>query len=159
MSWYEAIAFCRWLEEKLKLGVALPTEAQWERAARHTDGRKYPWGNSNNEVPRRCNILETGIGHTSAVGIFPDGAAKCGAMDMAGNVWEWCRTQHRKDYRDYERQEEDTLEGISARVLRGGGWPLNADFARCACRYGCSPDAWYWGIGFRVVASPSFSEL
>ena len=158
MSWYEAIAFCRWLEEKLKLGVALPTEAQWERAARHTDGRKYPWGNSNNEVPRRCNILETGIGHTSAVGIFPDGAAKCGAMDMAGNVWEWCRTQHRKDYRDYERQVDDTLEGTSARVLRGVGWLLIADNARCACRVRYHSASRNRSIGFRVVASPSCSE-
>ncbi len=88
VTWYEAVAFSNWLGKKLGRAVSLPSEAQWERAARHTDGRKYPW--KGEITPDHANYDETGIGTTTAVGIFPKGAAECGALDMSGNVWEWC---------------------------------------------------------------------
>ena len=91
VSWYEAVAYCNWLSERLGYTVRLPSEAEWERAARSTDGRIYPWGDEFDA--RRCNMSDTGIGATSTVGIFPDGDADCGAADMSGNVWEWCSTK------------------------------------------------------------------
>jgi formylglycine-generating enzyme required for sulfatase activity len=139
VSWYEAMAFCRWLSEQSKMEVTLLSEAQWERAARHTDGRLYPWS-PDQDVAQRCNMADTGIGHTSAVGMFPSGHAVCGAADMAGNVWEWCRTKWRGDYKDYEKQADDRLDGDAARVLRGGAFDFVADGVRCAFRFGGLPD-------------------
>jgi formylglycine-generating enzyme required for sulfatase activity len=146
VSWYEASAFCRWLTERFRAGdfgvsveglrdeeikkaiedrkyvVRLPTEAEWERAARGTNGQIYPWGAEFDSG--MCNADETGIGSTSAVGLFPRGASPCGALDMSGNVWEWCRTRWTKDYRDYLKKEKEReyLEGDSPRVVRGGSW-------------------------------------
>lgn len=158
VSWYEAIAFCRWLSDCSGRTVTLPNEAQWERAARHTDGRIYPWGNAE-EAPRRCNIDATGIRSTSAVGMFPSGNASCGAADMAGNVIEWCRTKWRHNYQAYEENADDDLEGDKARVFRGGSCGLNADLARCAARSRFDPVFRGRDIGFRVVVSPFPSGL
>ncbi len=154
VSWYEAIAFCRWLSKLLKMEVTLPSEAQWERAARHNDGRLYPWGNADQDVAQRCNMTETGIGRTSVVGLFLNGLAECRAADMAGNVWEWCRTKWREDYRDYEKKADDGLDGDAARVLRGGAFFYSSDDVRCDCRLRGGPDFQSWDVGFRVVASP-----
>ena len=103
VSWYKATAFCRWLTARLRAAgklssneeVRLPTELQWERAARGTDVREYPWGEGYQ--PGCANIDETDknggpyyLRQTSAVGIYPQSASPCGALDMAGNVWEWC---------------------------------------------------------------------
>ncbi|MFQ5437094.1 MAG: formylglycine-generating enzyme family protein, partial [Anaerolineae bacterium] len=100
ISWYEAVAYANWLAEKTGQPYRLPTEAEWERAARHTDGRKYPWGET--WYDGIVNSEEAGIGRPTAVGIFPDGAAECGALDMSGNVDEWCQTrwqnEERQDY-------------------------------------------------------------
>jgi toxoflavin biosynthesis protein ToxD len=151
VSWYEAAAFCLWLSEKTGHKVDLPTEAQWERAARHTDGRIFAWGNDFDAGC--CNMGDTGIGGTSAVGIFPGGAAECGAMDMCGNVWEWCRTVYCDSYKDYQKKVSDDLEGTAARVVRGGAFFLNRDFVRCAVRLGHGgPGLRLEGNGFRVVA-------
>jgi formylglycine-generating enzyme required for sulfatase activity len=153
MSWYEAVAFCRWLSDRLGFEVSLPTEAQWERAARHTDGRTYPWGEAE-DVSARANVAGTGIGSTSAVGVFPGGMAECGALDMAGNVWEWSRTKAAGDYRDYERKVDDVLEGDERRVVRGGAWDYPVFGARCSGRDGLEPGGRSGFIGFRVVAPP-----
>ena len=153
VSWYEAVAFCRWLSERLGFEVSLPTEAQWERAARHTDGRTYPWGKAE-DVGGRANVTESGIGSTSAVGMFPQGAAQCGALDMAGNVWEWCRTKRTKDYQGYEQKGDDDLEGEEPRVLRGGAWCYPNDRARCSDRFRLVPDDRFMHFGFRLVAPP-----
>ncbi len=121
VSWYEALAFCSWLSAKTGIEVRLPTEAEWERAARHTDGRIYPWGKQGN-VAERCNMVDTGINSTSAVGAFPTGAAMCGAADMVGNVVQWCSTQWRENYQDYAAQVDDGLAGETRRVVRGGAF-------------------------------------
>ena len=95
-------------------------------------GRNYPWG-AETDLYNRCNLTNTGIGHTSAVGLFPSGDTPSesgnthGVADLAGNVWEWCRTPWCRapwlqDYKDYEKKVSDDLEGQCARVLRGGSW-------------------------------------
>jgi formylglycine-generating enzyme required for sulfatase activity len=153
VSWFEALAFCRWLAEQVKMPVKLPSEAEWERAARHTDGRVFPWGNEEQGIEQRCNMKKTGLGHTSAVGMFPSGSAVCGAADIAGNVWEWPLSE----YRDYPYDPNDgreKLESDSAHVLRGGSWLNYADFVRCAGRHGVEPAGRSYAVGFRVVASP-----
>ncbi len=175
ITWYEALAFTRWLTEELRrakrLGdaweVRLPSEAEWEKAARGTDGRTYPWGQ---ELDRdRANYDDTGIGSTSAVGCFPKGASPYGVEDMSGNVWEWTRSLWGKDWETpefkYPYDARDGRENLDAsrevrRVLRGGAFGINADFVRCAARGGNLPDLRLRNIGFRVVASPpSTSEL
>jgi formylglycine-generating enzyme required for sulfatase activity len=152
VSWYEAVAFCHWLSEQLGYPVRLPTEAEWERAARHTDGRLYPWGNEFDL--RRCNMGETDIGGTAAVGLFPLGDAACGAADMVGNVWEWCSTKWLPDYVDYECKVDNDLASIERRVLRGGAFYSNAQLLRCTTRNSyAAPGNRYSSIGFRVVAT------
>ncbi len=90
VDWFDAMAYCAWLAERTGLPYRLPTEAEWEKAARGTDGRDWPWGNEFR--PSSCNTREAGFRTTTPVGIFPDSASPFGAQDMAGNVWEWCST-------------------------------------------------------------------
>ena len=116
VTWYEAQAFCNWLGKKLGMTVSLPTEAQWERAARGTDGRRYPWGGEL--TPDHANFDQTGIGTTTAVGIFPKGAnPETGVLDMSGNVWEWCRTKWRENYKG--KPDDDVGGRRGACVARG----------------------------------------
>ena len=147
VSWFEAWAFCRWLSEKLGLKVHLPTDAQWEKAARGTDGRIYPWGARFEAA--HLNVYETGIGHTTAVGSFPSGASPCGILDMSGNVWEWCRTQWRSSY---EAPAVDGPEGMASRVVRGGSFFNDHQGARCAARSRYDPGLWVRYFGCRVSA-------
>ena len=149
ISWYEAVAFCKWLTIMVEYEVRLPTEAEWERATRHTDGRNYPWGAKFNAD--RCNINDSGIGSTSAVGLFPNGNALCGAADMSGNVWEWCSTQWLSNYEKYQERVKEDLEGDSGRVLRGGSFGYDDGYARCACRSYNFPRYRYDDFGFRVL--------
>lgn len=167
VSWFEAVAFCNWLGERLGYQVSLPSEAQWERAARHTDGRKYPWGNRE-EAATRCNMYMTGINTTSAVEIFPSGKAECGACDMAGNVWEWTRgfwgrNWDKPDF-GYPYDPADGREELEAaqevlRVVRGGSFHLHVQYVRCAGRFASNPGSRFRFNGFRVVASPFTSSL
>jgi formylglycine-generating enzyme required for sulfatase activity len=90
VSWYDAMAFCRWLSAKVGCEVRLPTEDEWVKAARGPDGLIYPYGNEFDAA--KGNTRETGIDQTSAVGIFPTGVSPYGLLDMSGNVWEWCMT-------------------------------------------------------------------
>ena len=157
VSWYEAVAFCRWLTERLRengeIGpdqkMTLPTEAQWEKASRGADGRIYPWGKEPD--PNKANYNETGIGATSAVGCFPGGASPCSALDMSGNVWEWCQTKWRGSY---EEPADESLEEADPRVVRGGSWIRHQRFVRCAFRDGFYPVSRVYSLGFRVVVSP-----
>ena len=172
VTWYEAVAFCHWVNatfapEELKLPrgweVRLPSEAEWERAARHTDGRVFPWGNEEQGTEQRCNMSKTGLYQTSAVGLFPRGNAACGAADMAGNVLEWTRSLWGADWQkatfDYPYQPDDGREELDApaeirRVSRGGSWRYEADTERCDFRCRGEADNSGSETGFRVVASP-----
>lgn len=149
VTWYEAYAFCRWLSERLGLAVSLPTEAQWEKAARGTDRRRYPWGPEI--TTDHANWAETGIGTTSAVGIFPRGFSPYGAFDMSGNAWEWCLTKWRSNY---NTQADDRPQGDVARVVRGGSFFLYEGYVRCAARHYDGPDLRSGNYGFRLVVSP-----
>jgi len=157
VTWFDAVAYTRWLTAKLhKLGllpegmtVRLPTEEEWEKAARGTDGREFPWGDEFQSG--RANINETwdssgtlNLGQTTAVGIYPQGASPYGVLDMAGNVWEWCLNE-------YGRPERKGTEGEANRVVRGGSWFDSQDYSRCAVRYRFLPGSRYNSNGFRVV--------
>ncbi len=148
VAWSEAYAYCQWLSAKLGQEVRLPTEAEWERAARGTDGRIYPYGNEYD--PTKGNTRDTGIGRTSAVGIFPDGASPEGVLDMSGNVWEWCQTQWRGSY---DAPENNPAEGTAQRVVRGGSWLFSQVFARAVYRFVRIPFYRDDVLGFRVVVS------
>ena len=103
-------------------------------AARGADARLYPWGDGWDAS--KCNAIETGIGSTSAVGLFPDGASPCGALDMSGNVLEWCATRWTENYEGYAGKEAvlQDPEGKTPRVFRGGGFGYIQWDLRCACR-------------------------
>ncbi|MBI5603966.1 MAG: SUMF1/EgtB/PvdO family nonheme iron enzyme [Deltaproteobacteria bacterium] len=134
VSWNDARAYCRWLTVQLKNSPAtpepiarrvqkeqweirLPTEAEWEKAARGPDGHIYPWGDQVD--PNKANYGDTGIGTTSAVGCFPGGASPFGCLDMAGNVWEWTGSIF-KPYLDTPEDKQEDLKGKSPGAARGG---------------------------------------
>jgi formylglycine-generating enzyme required for sulfatase activity len=150
VSWDDGVAFCRWLSKRSGRAFRLPTEAEWEKAARGADGRIYPWGKP---VPTTssCNF-DNYVGHTTRVWAYPAGTSPYGVLDMAGNVWEWTNS----GYRDYPYRVDDGREGPNEdfRVLRGGSFIENARVVRCACRNWYSPKSRLWDFGFRVVASP-----
>ena len=160
VSWYDAQEFCQWLTNEWrksgKIGqneiVRLPTEAEWEKAARGTDKRIRSWGDEPD--PGKANVGETGIGGTSAVGIFPTGASPYGCLDMIGNVLEWTQSKW-KDYSYQVNDGREELGGNESRVLRGGAWSYYWGGARCAYRGNFRPDYRYVYIGFRVVVAPN----
>jgi formylglycine-generating enzyme required for sulfatase activity len=182
ITWYEALAYCAWLTEALQVvgytfqvwrdgrletpsyepetfNVQLPSEAEWEKAARGIDGRRWPWGDEWTEG--RANTEEANVEETSVVGAFPRGASPWGAMDMAGNVWEWTRSRwgrtsmDRPDYgypyNDPDRRED--LDGPDLRVLRGGSWYYRHHLARCTHRLRRIPVDFFSHHGFRMVVS------
>jgi len=163
VSWDEATAFCKWLSRKEGIEYRLPTEAEWERAARGTDGRIYPWGNDAPDAGRkyRCNYApekarETwkldGFELISPVGALPAGVSPVGCHDMAGNVWEWCLDWYSKTWYSQTGTSNPTgPDGGAKRVLRGGSITSSAKALRCANRL-AKPSAFYEAnIGFRCV--------
>ncbi|MEN6644019.1 MAG: SUMF1/EgtB/PvdO family nonheme iron enzyme [Armatimonadia bacterium] len=151
-SWDEAAAYCQ------HFGLVLPTEAQWEYAARGADGRRYPWGNEW-DAKKCCNGANRGTGRvlTLAVGSVEADRSWCGAADMAGNVREWCADWYGDAYYAQSPPEDPKGAGNGEfRVLRGGSVEANGESYFSAWRRGrCRPDMQYFSIGFRCVALPS----
>jgi len=148
VTWSQAQAYAAWV------GGRLPTEAQWEKACRGTDGRTYPWGNQN-PTPDLLNYRGTGLDTWSSVGSYPSGASPFGTLDMAGNAWEWTSSAY-ANYPYNPRDGREDLKSGKSRVVRGGSFNLNAYYVRCAVRFDLSPDNGGGSIGFRVVVSPGF---
>jgi formylglycine-generating enzyme required for sulfatase activity len=153
VSWPEAEAYCKWLSANTGKNYRLPTEAEWEKAARGMDGRKYPWGNEWDEA--RCNSFECNLNRTSPVGIFLQGESPYSCRDMAGNVWEWCGDWYSEEY--YGTSPDKNPRGPetgSGRVLRGGYWDGYAQDCRSAYRSDASPAYRGDHVGFRLVFVP-----
>ncbi len=146
VSWDDAEAYCRWA------GLLLPTEAQWEAAARGTDGRRYPWGHEE-PTPEHANF-DGNVGKPSEVGAYPGGAGPFGTLDQAGNVWEWCRdVWDASAYRERDGQLDPIAKIGEAAfcVLRGGSWAHEARFLAAACRLGSPAGSRVGSVGFRCV--------
>ena len=151
VSWFEATACCRWLSDRLGYEVRLPTELEWEKAARGEDGRDYPWGDEYragyaNVDEKATKAGPTYLQQTTAVGLYPHAASPYGAEDMAGNVWEWCLNR-------YDNPEQTESGGNEPRALRGGSWDDDPGYARASYRNWNSPDYRFNDLGFRVVCS------
>jgi formylglycine-generating enzyme required for sulfatase activity/uncharacterized caspase-like protein len=159
VSWRDAVAFCDWLRRETGRPFRLPGEAEWEKAARGTDGWIYPWGDEP-PTDERCNFARN-VGGTTPVGRYsPGGDSPYGCADMAGNVWEWTRSLwgENLDSPDFgypydlaDGRNDPHAEGL--RVLRGGSWLNLQGDARCPYRLRDLPDPFDSSLGFRVVAS------
>jgi formylglycine-generating enzyme required for sulfatase activity len=155
VSWRDAMAFCVWAR------VCLPSETEWEKAARGTDGRIWPWGNEKPEKSR-CNF-NWSVGDTTPVGNYPRGASAYGLLDMAGNVWEWTSTRwggtdwenpgFRYPYVGDDGRED--LKANDSRVIRGGAFGNLGTYVRCVIRDWFAEDSRNNYMGFRVVAPGS----
>ena len=149
VNWFEADRYCRWRQTRL------PTEAEWEKTARGTDGREFPWGNQFD--PRKANTAASDIGHLLPVGSVPQGASPYGALDMAGNAMEWVDDW----YLPYPgSQDPSPLFGKKNKVFRGGGYGSSDGhyalslFYRTAYRSSSPPEEHYVDLGFRCAKSP-----
>jgi len=171
VSWYDAQKYIEWLNKKYQSELpkghrfCLPSEAEWEKAARGLDGNEYPWGDVFDK--NKCNTEEGGKGDTTPVGAYsPQGDSPYGCADMAGNVWEWTRSLWGKDvnkpqfkypYRFDDKREDENADKSILRVLRGGSFSYDGSVARCAFRDWYDPLVDYINHGFRVAASPVLS--
>jgi formylglycine-generating enzyme required for sulfatase activity len=157
LSWYECAAYCRWLTRETGTAWRLPTEAEWEKAARGVEGNTFPWGNEfdptrlNGRGPRDRQVCTS-----TPVGIYPTGASPFGLLDCVGNVWEWCATRWKKSYPYDSTQDEwriETLQGRNLRALRGGSWYDDSEVTRCAHRFKFEPSGWNDRGGFRLASA------
>ena len=158
VSWYDATAFCRWLTVRLKAEgrldqeneVRLPDEQEWQWATQSAEPSfEYPWGTKwepeGERFPKcRANTFESNLRRMTAAGMFPDGRSGQGVLDLSGNLWEWCRNEHGNPRRT-------AVGGEESRVLRGGSWGYDPNYARAAYRYYDTPVFRNDIIGFRVV--------
>jgi formylglycine-generating enzyme required for sulfatase activity len=166
VSWDDAIAYCRWLAAESGRPYRLPSEAEWEKAARGSDGRRFPWGDAAD--PARCNCAESGANGATAVDAHsPAGDSPYGCAGMAGNVWEWTNTRWgsqraEADYR-YPYRHDDGREAPEAargpyreyRICRGGSYRTPAAQASCTARTRYAADSHDAQRGFRVAFTPS----
>jgi formylglycine-generating enzyme required for sulfatase activity len=158
MLWKEALAFCAWLGETTGRAIRLPTEAEWEKAARGPDGWIYPWGDRPPDHTL-CNFDRNFFDTTPAGRYSPQGDSPYGCADMAGNVWEWCQTKYKPyPYRAADGREDlqpdgglDGPRAYDRRVVRGGSFIYDRQEVRCAARYRSNPAHRDRHIGFRVV--------
>jgi formylglycine-generating enzyme required for sulfatase activity/predicted Ser/Thr protein kinase len=162
VNWEQAKTYCEWRGSNTRL----PTEAEWEKAARGTDGRLYPWGNTFdggrvNFCDRNCTLdwankeYDDGYADTAPVGSYPGGASLYGALDMAGNVWEWVADWYNEKY--YASSPRNNPTGPSSgeyRVVRGGAWSSLGDLVRAANRIRYRPSDTLNHVGFRCARSP-----
>ncbi|MEZ4864593.1 MAG: SUMF1/EgtB/PvdO family nonheme iron enzyme [Caldilineaceae bacterium] len=151
VSWYEALAFANWLTQLSGEAIRLPTEAEWEKGARGEDGREYPWGD---QAPDKtlCNI-DKYVGKTTPVDAYPKGASPYGALDMAGNVWEWTLTKWLDNYENYANLVDNRVDADAdaRRVVRGGSWSSFPHVARATFRIWDVPADRDDNLGFRLV--------
>jgi toxoflavin biosynthesis protein ToxD len=151
VSKVDAEAYIGWLNQKTGMDFRLPTEAEWERAARGADGRIFPWGNTFD--PWRCNTAESVKKGTTPVGFYsPGGDSPSGTVDMVGNVWEWTQSL----FLPYPFKLGNRMDEAKARgryVVRGGAWYYSRKLARCAAREGIVTDYLSSSIGFRLARS------
>jgi formylglycine-generating enzyme required for sulfatase activity len=171
VTWHEAYAFTHWLDETARgapdllpeplRGLAggdpsrplirLPLEAEREKAVRYPDGRKFAWGDDGRFAPANLGDMDPfRLRRTSPVGIYPKGAAPCGAFDLCGNVFDWCLSLYREDY---AWPEVVNPEGPGRSVARGGSWLRSSNAARAAYREAVAPETVYDDQGFRLVAA------
>lgn len=167
LSWNDAAAYCDWLSKKTGLHFKLPTEAQWEKASRGTDGRLYPWGDAQptgkkgnfadkqNRVKANADWadkdMDDGYVYTAPVGSYPDGASPYGLLDMSGNTWEWCRDWYESEYyQNSPRKNPPGPKKSRYRAVRGGSWNFNTTYMRCSARVGVRPSVWIYDLGFRL---------
>lgn len=145
VSWYESVAFCRWLSDHASEQILLPTEAQWQYAAQGSDQRNYPWGNQWDAERCNNNADQRGAGRTTSVSTYEGkGDSPFGVVAMAGNVWEWCLTNHHD-------QNNDININTDRRVLRGGSWGYMTTFNfRCYYRSWLNPYVGVNSLGFRL---------
>jgi formylglycine-generating enzyme required for sulfatase activity len=149
ISWYEALAYCRWLGEKIQKTVTLPSEAEWEKAARgDKDKRIYPWGDDWRSL--HCNSSELGLKVTTPVGFFLNGASPHAVLDMSGNIWEWTRSIY-KEYPYKPDNEMECMDKNAQHVIRGGSFNNEAGIVVCGFRGWEYPDSANMDTGFRVV--------
>ena len=170
VSWHDASDYCAWLSREKGLEFKLPTEAQWEKAGRGTDGREYPWGNDapsgdklnfadkqlwlKDKYDWADQNIDDGYVYTAPVGSYPAGASPYGLLDMSGNVWEWCLDWYDEKY--YEKSPDRNPPGPSqgaSRVLRGGSWFYLSHRCRSAYRGGAHPASRYQYLGVRLARS------
>lgn len=145
VSWFDAEAYCLWG------GVRLPTEAEWERAARGVEGRRYSWGDDAPN-PERANHSDTEIGSASPVGLFPLGATPENIADLTGNVWEWVSDWYDQSY--YKQSPHRNPKGPDSggyKGLRGGSWLDGSTYLRAALRLSYLPGFRNDNFGFRCV--------
>ncbi len=150
VSWFEALAYCAWLSENTGNRWRLPTEAEWEAAARGRKVRRFAYGDEFDA--KRCNTFETHIRATTPIGVFP-GETPEGLVDMTGNVWEWTSTLYRPYPYDANDGRENPDDPGGPRVVRGGSWLSLQDGGRAAYRDGFVPAARGRGQGFRLCCS------
>ncbi len=151
VTWRDAVAFTEWLSRASGQAIRLPTEVEWEKAARGADGRLWPWGDEWDAKRGNTLELEGRQSDTTPVGAYsPHGDSPFGAADMAGNVIEWCTTKWRDDY---TVPPDDALDGDVSRVARGGSFNDFAIGVRCAARGGWPPLFSNSNFGFRVAIS------